>query len=126
VTAESVARLMAGDHYAIESESGELVGYFCVGEHARVPGGRYDAAAVDLGFGLRPDLAGSGCGASWARAVLAFVKEQQATPRVRATIATWNKRALSVAARIGFRQVGSFGGFRRGAAGHYVVLVVDA
>ena len=43
-------------------DDGELIGFRSFGEDGRVPGGTYDASALDTGGGLRPDLTGQGTG----------------------------------------------------------------
>src|SRR5262252_4925176 len=48
-------------YYAILSED-EVIGFFCLGEDARVPGWSYEGAALDIGMGLRPVLTDLGNG----------------------------------------------------------------
>ena len=110
-------------HFVLLERGGAVVGYFCVGPAARVAGGRYDESAVDLGLVLRPDLAGAGRGTAWMPAVLDFVARRFGR-RVRATIASSNRRALRLAERLGFRVTGGFGGFRHGGQPH-VILIAD-
>jgi ribosomal-protein-alanine N-acetyltransferase len=113
----------AGDRFAILSERGGLLAYFRVGAAARVRGGRYDGAALDLGLGLHPALVRRGLGLRCLRAALDCIAARWPGRSVRATIGHWNIDALRVAKRAGFEPVGSFGGFRRGAPGRYVVLL---
>ena len=58
----AAAELCAPDHVAPASADGTLLGYGSFGPEGQVPGGRYDASAIDLGMGLRPDLVGRGLG----------------------------------------------------------------
>jgi len=51
--------------FAVDDDSGELVGYGCVGAEARVPGVEEEAGTVDVGYGMRPDLIGHGRGREW-------------------------------------------------------------
>ncbi|NUM43871.1 MAG: GNAT family N-acetyltransferase [Anaerolineales bacterium] len=95
-------------YYTVWNKQGELVGYRCFGEDARVPGGDYSADALDMGGGLRPDLTGMGLGARFMEAAFAFAKEQFAPTAFRATVMAFNKRALSVCTRVGYRQVQQF------------------
>ncbi len=122
---ERAALALSADspHFVLLEPGGAAVGYFCVGPAARVAGGRYDESAVDLGLVLRPDLAGAGRGTTWTPAVLDFVARRFGR-RVRVTVAAWNRTALRLAGRLGFRVVGGFGGFRHGGQPH-VILIAD-
>lgn len=108
-------------HFVLLDAGGAAVGYFCVGPAARVAGGRYSREAADVGLVLRPDLAGAGHGRAWTPAVLAFVAARFGTP-LRVTIAAWNQPALRLAAGLGFRVAGGFGGFRHGGAPHVILV----
>ena len=62
-------------YHSVYDERGDLTGYFCFGEDARVPAGRrlgvYEReSALDVGLGMRPDLAGRGLGAGFVLAGL--------------------------------------------------------
>jgi len=50
-------------------EADELVGYCCFGDDARVPGGAYTDDALDIGWGMRPDLMGQGRGREFVAAI---------------------------------------------------------
>jgi RimJ/RimL family protein N-acetyltransferase len=81
---------------------GEMIGFFCLGPDARVPGWNYDASALDLGMGLRPDWTGRGEGLRCLIAVIAFVEKESAGRPLRATVLGWNLRALRVCRQAGF------------------------
>src|SRR5256885_14249316 len=49
----------ASGFFALTGDSG-LIGFRSFGNDGRVPGGGYDAPALDTGGGLRPDLTGRG------------------------------------------------------------------
>jgi RimJ/RimL family protein N-acetyltransferase len=85
-----------------------VLGYFCLGVDARVPGWAYDENALDLGLGLRPDLTGRGQGTAFLRAVLSHIAEQQPGAVLRATIASWNQRAIRMCRNAGFHAAGTF------------------
>jgi len=97
---------MAGEHLAA-FEGGELIGYVCFGEPARVPGMGHEDGLVDVGWGLRPDLMGRGLGPRLIAAALAV------HPGVRHRIAVlaWNARALRAPAKCGFVETGTLGDF---------------
>ena len=92
----------------ITDEQVELVAYCCFGLDARVPGGDYDAPALDIGLGLRPDLTGQGKGLGYVQAVLGVVQHTVATDTFRVTVAEFNERAQKVWRRAGFRPVQRF------------------
>jgi hypothetical protein len=74
---KALAALLNAEHgYHAILMNDEMVGYFCVGKDARVPGWRYDDTAIDLGMGLRPDITGKGQGRIYMNAVLAFIAQQ--------------------------------------------------
>jgi RimJ/RimL family protein N-acetyltransferase len=80
----------------------ELIGFCSVSQDGRVPGGSYDDSAVDLGAGMRPDLTGRGGGLQFLSAITDFAKSTAGQLGLRATIATWNQRAIRTAQRVGF------------------------
>jgi RimJ/RimL family protein N-acetyltransferase len=96
-------------YHAVCDADGILVGFCCYGLDAQVPGGDYsEPAALDVGLGLRPDLAGQGRGQGFLEAILAYARAQYDTTRFRATIATANARSRRVFAKAGFVEVQRF------------------
>jgi [ribosomal protein S18]-alanine N-acetyltransferase len=95
------------NYHAIVHED-EMVGFFCLGPDARVSGGKYDESALDLGFGLRPDLIGRGQGRSYFAAVLRYIEAQTPGRSLRATVVGWNQRVIRLCQRAGFRVLGHF------------------
>lgn len=93
--------------HAVRGASG-LVGFCSFGIDGRVPGGTYDDAAVDVGAGMDPALVGTGHGRAFLGAVVDYATQALNTPRLRATVASWNERALCAARSVGFRAVGTF------------------
>lgn len=89
-------------------QGGVLVGYVSTGSDGRVPGWDYDDSAVDVGAGMRPDLTGHGRGAGFLEQALAFVASREGDAPIRATIASWNKRAQRAAGRNGLAPVAEF------------------
>lgn len=49
------------NYYAVLSKE-DPIAFFCFGVDARVPGGHYAEEALDIGYGLRPDLLGKRLG----------------------------------------------------------------
>lgn len=77
---------------------------FCFGPDARVPGGDYAADALDVGMGVRPDLTGQGRGLDFVN----IGSRKFAPAEFRVTVAEFNKRALRVWKKAGFRVVQTF------------------
>jgi ribosomal-protein-alanine N-acetyltransferase len=101
-------------YHSVYDGRGDLVGYFCFGEDARVAAGKrlgvYEIEpALDIGLGMRPDLTGRGLGERFVDAGLRFARETYAPPAFRLTVATFNRRAIRVYERSGFETVETFG-----------------
>jgi RimJ/RimL family protein N-acetyltransferase len=100
-------------YHSVYDERGELAGYFCFGEDARVTAGRqlgvYEKEpALDVGLGMKPDLTGQGLGTEFVLAGLRFANEAYSPPAFRLTVAASNLRALRVYERVGFEVVEAF------------------
>jgi len=98
----------ANRFFSILDESDELVGFCSFGPDGQVPGGNYQEEALDIGMGIRPDLTGQGQGSEFVQAILQFAQEQFALPCFRVTIAGFNRRAIHVWAKSGFRPIQTF------------------
>jgi RimJ/RimL family protein N-acetyltransferase len=98
------------NYNAIEDSTGRLIGYFCLGPDARVPGWDYDNSALDLGMGLDPALIGQGLGTTCLRAILVDLRTQKTKQAIRATVAEWNQRAFRLCHRAGFVEVATLTG----------------
>ena len=96
----------------------------CFGPDAQVPGGDYEAAALDIGLGLRPDLTGQGRGLHYASAVCDFARNTLAPAEFRVTVARFNRRARRVWENAGFVRVQTFE--RQPDGLPFVVLTRDA
>jgi RimJ/RimL family protein N-acetyltransferase len=111
---DGIAALLdpANRYFVATDAGGRIAGYCCFGPDARVPGGDYlGSDALDVGLGLRPDLTGQGRGAAFVRAVLLFGRERLGARRYRLAVAAFNRRAIRLYERAGFREVERF---RRG------------
>lgn len=95
-------------YYAIVDQGGCLAGYCCFGPDARVPGGEYGTAALDVGLGVHPDLTGQGLGYVFVRAVLRFARREFAPTEYRVTVAEFNERAQRVWKASGFQPAERF------------------
>jgi ribosomal-protein-alanine N-acetyltransferase len=88
-------------------EGGALVGLFCAGADAQVPGGLYlegEPRVLDLGYSLNPALLGQGRGHAFVRAVSDFADERWRPARLRATVAAFNRRSLRILEGLGFQE----------------------
>lgn len=84
----------------------ELIGFFCTGEEARVPGLAATAGITDLGVGMAPNRTGAGRGAAFARAVIDHLRAGGAT-RVRVVVQAWNARSLHLSTGLGLERTGT-------------------
>ncbi len=114
-------------YHTIIDEAGQLIGFFCLGLDAQVPGGDYHAEeALDVGLGLRPDMIGRGLGTELLRAVLDFARQALNPPAFRVTVATFNGRAMRMCEKVGFRPVRTFAGATPQGIYEFVQLLRDA
>lgn len=95
-------------YYALINECGVPVAFCCFGADAQVPGGHYEADALDVGMGVHPDLAGRGHGLEFMDAVLHFARQEFVFGTFRTTVAAFNERALRVCEKSGFRRRQAF------------------
>ena len=63
---------------------------------------------LDIGLGLRPDLTGRGLGHDFVTFGLDFARSAFAPPAFRLLVATFNRRAIRVYEKVGFRPVRTF------------------
>ncbi|MEN8239793.1 MAG: GNAT family N-acetyltransferase [Actinomycetota bacterium] len=95
-------------HCHVVIRADELVAFCTFGKDARVPGGTYDEAALDVGLGVRPSLTGSGNGKAIASAVMEYARSAFAHDRYRVTIAAPNERAQRTWNGVGFEPTDRF------------------
>jgi [ribosomal protein S18]-alanine N-acetyltransferase len=96
--------------YGMYGQQGDLQAYCSFGPDGQVAGGEYSTPALDIGLGLRPDLTGQGQGSRYVNAVIAFASSTYKPDRLRVTIAAFNRRALRVWEKAGFRVAQKFQG----------------
>jgi [ribosomal protein S18]-alanine N-acetyltransferase len=92
---------LADDHWAVCQDMA-LIGYCCLGKPARVGDATAEPGTVDLGYGLAPELMGSGLGRRFVEAVVAFALGRHQPRRLRLFILEWNERSRATAERLGF------------------------
>ncbi len=101
----------------------EVVAHCCFGPDARVPGGRYEHDAIDIGAGMRPDLTGQGRGRELLEVVMNEARRRDEGRLLRATIAAFNERALQLVRSLGFQEVEIFA---NPSGREFVVLIREA
>lgn len=108
-----------GDNYfAVDEDGGgALAGFF---QFVRT------GTVVDLGLGLRPDLVGRGLGAGLLATGLAFAVERFAAEQFTLDVAAFNRRAIAVYERSGFREVERFDHRTNGGVHPFVRMRRDA
>lgn len=114
-----------GFESVVDSLTGDLVGFVCVGQEARVPGLAAEPGVTDVGVGMRPDLVGARVGSEFGAAVLSHLREQAGGGALRAVVLDWNERSQRLCRRLGFRPVGTHTCEQEGQQRTYVVLRAD-
>jgi [ribosomal protein S18]-alanine N-acetyltransferase len=92
-------------YHQVVDRAGNLVGYCCYGEDARVPGGDYarvEPEILDVGVGLHPGLVGQGLGGGFVKAILAYALVNYQPEYFRVSIADFNQRSLNTFRSAGF------------------------
>jgi RimJ/RimL family protein N-acetyltransferase len=119
------ADVTAAESYraVVAADAGTLVGFYCVGSEALVPGVESDDDVVDLGVGMAPAFVGAGRGNAFLQAVLDDVGQELPAKPVRALIQSWNVRSLSLARRLGFVETGTHRCVQDGNDIDYTIVV---
>ena len=100
-----IVGLMDGTHFACTNAIGELIGYFCYGNGARIPTleeNIYDDKYLDIGLGLRPDLCGKGHGLAFFLKGIDHAQKHFYTQNFRLSVAAFNERAIKLYSNAGF------------------------
>ena len=83
--------------YGALDADGSLVGFYYFEEKGE---------ALEIGLGLRPDLAGRGLGLEFFRAGVEYGRRRFRPERIILAVAAFNERAIAVYERGGFREIG--------------------
>lgn len=111
------------NYYAALDGDGALAGFACFGDDAQVAGGHYGGEALDIGFGLAPERTGRGEGRAFVSAVCDFAAGRWRAPLLRLSVATFNRRAISVYRHLGFRPTDCFVGSTRHGSLLFMTMV---
>ncbi|CAM4486271.1 GNAT family N-acetyltransferase [Nocardia ninae] len=118
----------AADGYTAvaDADTDRIVGFFCIGPEARVPGLDEDPAVVDLGVGMDPQWVGRGHGGHFGTTVLAQLRRDYPATPVRVVIQSWNTRSRQLFRRLGFVERGGHHCVQNGRSVAYTVAVLSA
>ncbi len=94
--------------YRMLDETGMLVAFCSFGQDGQVAGGDYQADAVDIGMGMRPDLTGGGRGGVYINTIVDFARRTFTSRAYRVTIAAFTTRAQRAWRSCGFQPVHTF------------------
>jgi [ribosomal protein S18]-alanine N-acetyltransferase len=121
----SDGRIQAIANYWAVVDDDRLVGFYCTGTEARVPGLDAQPDTLDIGVGMRPDLVGVGNGREFAKVVMTHCLQTYPDDILRAVVQSWNERSLRLAASLGFEVAGTHYCVQRGSAVAYTVLLAS-
>ena len=80
---------------------------------------------AEIGLGLRPDLTGRGLGESFLRACLLFASAALGAHSYTLAVAAFNRRAITVYERAGFREAGRFEHATNGGLHTFIRMTKD-
>ncbi|TKC19011.1 GNAT family N-acetyltransferase [Robertmurraya kyonggiensis] len=105
---QSLKELMENSYYVVVDNNKKIVGYFCIGDSAKVPigvqFGAYNEELIDIGIGMNPSLTGKGYGATFFSFILSFIEENFLRVPFRLTVAKFNQRAIHLYEKFGFEK----------------------
>jgi ribosomal-protein-alanine N-acetyltransferase len=102
------SRAREGRYFSVFHEADGRAGFFCFDPRGD---------AVEIGPGLRPNDAGRGLGESFMRAGMEFAWRRFHPARFRLQVAAFNRRAIRVCEKLGFRTEKTF--LNRTKSGEY-------
>ncbi|MCM3364097.1 GNAT family N-acetyltransferase [Niallia sp. MER TA 168] len=85
--------------YAVTEEN-QLIGFFSIN--------KADNDTIDIGLGLRPDLTGQKKGSTFLTTGMNYIKEHFSPSFISLAVATFNKRAIKVYRKVGFKETTTF------------------
>jgi len=102
------------DYFAVEDDAGSLIGFF----HYKRPHG----ASLEIGLGLHPDWTGQGLGKGFLEAGLEYGRRRFAPAQFTLTVASFNRRAITVYERAGFAPVRVFTHWTNGREWEFIEM----
>ncbi|WP_261384286.1 GNAT family N-acetyltransferase [Planococcus sp. CPCC 101016] len=91
---------MRKESYFIIKQNNEVIGFYSF-----IPVGNN---TIDIGLGMKPNLTGNGKGFEFLKVGLDFAKSKYDPEQIILSVATFNKRAIKVYKKIGFKEVEYF------------------
>ena len=96
------------ESYKVVLDGESIIGFYCTGQSALVPFGHtvnaYSAPCIDLGLGMNPVFVGQGKGQLFCTFVMDEVERENPQMPLRLTVATFNKRAIHLYEKLGFKE----------------------
>lgn len=80
---------------------------------------------VEIGFGMRPDLTGRGFGQEFVTFLVDYIIKTYHPENISLAVATFNKRAITLYERIGFRLTERFDQQTNGSVYPFIRMVLD-
>jgi len=95
---------LLSSYHAVYEET--LIGFYCMGPDAQVPPGDYPDTYLDFGIGMKPNLCGKGLGEAFMVEVISELRKEGKPLRL--TVLSFNKRAIKLYQKLGFKEVQQF------------------
>lgn len=106
-TQEDIAEMLDGTYRVVLVDE-QLIGFYCTGQSALVPFGHtvnaYRGNCIDIGLGMNPTLTGQGNGQLFCHFIIEEVEREHPFMPLRLTVATFNKRAIHLYEKLGFKE----------------------
>ncbi|KKK38113.1 hypothetical protein WQ57_09840 [Mesobacillus campisalis] len=106
LTSDALKEMLENQYYAVLDQNDKLVGFFCIGDSARVPIGNqfgaYSEELIDIGIGMKPELTGQGFGFTFFSFILEHIQGNFNDVQNRLTVAKFNQRAIHLYEKFGF------------------------
>lgn len=98
--------MLENSYYVVLDHKDRLVGFFCIGNSAKVPIGAqfcaYTEDLIDIGIGMKPELTGQGLGFTFFSFILRYIQDNFKEVPIRLTVAKFNQRAIHLYEKFGF------------------------
>lgn len=105
------------DEYYVVLEKENLIGFFSFTTVA--------PRVIDIGLGMKPDLTGRGKGIDFLKAGLQFAQSMFQPTAITLSVATFNKRAISLYKQLGFKELETFNQTTNGGSYEFVIMVCE-
>ena len=89
-----------GDSYFFVTKNNDAIGFFTFNNVGK--------NTIDIGLGMKPNLTGNGDGMEFVEAGLEFAKSKFTPEKITLSVATFNRRAIKIYRKIGFKEVDTF------------------